>query len=179
MPSEQAAGNPKYNSDIYAVGMIAIQALTLTHPAHLPSDPRTGEMIWEDKAKVSPALIAILRKMVRDNFRERYQSTTEVLQALKSLSGTSSPQLSKRSQVKDKPPTNPSSLSEQEDSTQVWSDSSTAQDEEDSTQVWSDSSTAQDEDDSTQVWSDSSTAQDEDDSTQVWSDSSTLQDKND
>ena len=163
MPSEQAAGNPKYNSDIYAVGMIAIQALTLTHPAHLPSDPRTGEMIWEDKAKASPALIAILRKMVHDNFRERYQSTTEVLQALQSLSGTSSPKVSKHSRIKDKPPTNHSPLPEQEDSTQVWSDSSTAQDEEDSTQVWSDSTTPQDEDDSTQVWSDSSTPQDKND----------------
>ncbi|NJL10998.1 MAG: serine/threonine protein kinase, partial [Calothrix sp. SM1_7_51] len=28
MPSEQACGNPRYSSDIYAVGMIGIQALT-------------------------------------------------------------------------------------------------------------------------------------------------------
>ncbi|HEY9665869.1 MAG TPA: serine/threonine-protein kinase, partial [Coleofasciculaceae cyanobacterium] len=76
MPNEQAAGTPKYNSDIYALGMIAIQALTVLHPANVPSNPATGEIIWEDKAAVSPELAAIITKMVRYNFRDRYQSAT-------------------------------------------------------------------------------------------------------
>ncbi|MHC5730371.1 MAG: protein kinase domain-containing protein, partial [Nostoc sp.] len=56
MPSEQAKGKPKLCSDIYAVGMIGIQALTGLIPEQLQEDPNTGEVIWRDKAQVSGAL---------------------------------------------------------------------------------------------------------------------------
>ena len=81
MPSEQLAGNPKFNSDIYALGMICIQAITGIYPHELQKDP---EVIWNKQA-ISPKLAAILDKMVCYDFRLRYQSATEVLQALKSL----------------------------------------------------------------------------------------------
>ncbi|HEY9830010.1 MAG TPA: serine/threonine-protein kinase [Stenomitos sp.] len=142
MPNEQAAGNPKYNSDIYALGMIAIQALTVTHPAHLPSSPSTGEVIWEDKATVSPQLAAIIKKMVRYNFRARYQSATEVLEAIKTLNAELPPDFSNLSQVKDKPRTNSSSSEDTpwqnpRDSTHIWSEVDTPQDVQDSTHIWS------------------------------------------
>ncbi|WP_316435642.1 serine/threonine-protein kinase [Leptolyngbya sp. NK1-12] len=79
MPSEQMAGRPKFCSDLYAVGMIGIQALTGAHPRELPEDPRTCELLWHDRAAVSPELTAILDKLVRYDFRERYQSALEVL----------------------------------------------------------------------------------------------------
>ncbi|RCJ35291.1 serine/threonine protein kinase [Nostoc punctiforme NIES-2108] len=84
MPSEQAKGKPKLCSDIYAVGMIGIQALTGLMPEQLPEDPSTGEVIWRDKAEVSDALANILDTMVRDRYNQRYQSATEALQALNS-----------------------------------------------------------------------------------------------
>lgn len=84
MPSEQAKGKPKLCSDIYAVGMIAIQALTGLIPEQLQEDPNTGEIIWRDQAQVSDALANILDTMVRDRYNQRYQSATEALQALNS-----------------------------------------------------------------------------------------------
>lgn len=79
MPSEQMAGKPRFCSDLYAVGMIGIQALTGAHPRELPEDPRTSELLWHDRANVSVELAAILDKLVRYDFRQRYQSALEVL----------------------------------------------------------------------------------------------------
>ncbi|MEH2282343.1 MAG: serine/threonine-protein kinase [Nostoc sp.] len=89
MPSEQAKGKPKLSSDIYAVGMIGIQALTGLIPEQLPEEPSTGEVIWRDRAQVSDALANILDTMVRDRYNQRYQSATEALQALNSDRGLS------------------------------------------------------------------------------------------
>ncbi|PSB56073.1 serine/threonine protein kinase, partial [filamentous cyanobacterium CCP1] len=85
MPSEQMAGKPRFCSDLYAVGMIGIQALTGLHPKSLPEDARTSEIIWRDRAEVSPRLGDILDKMVRYDFRERDQTALEVLADLNPL----------------------------------------------------------------------------------------------
>lgn len=85
MPNEQCAGNPRFNSDVYAVGMIGIQALTGLSPSQLTQDKNTGEIPWKHRAQVSYALAEVLSKMVRYDFRKRYQSATEVLQALQNL----------------------------------------------------------------------------------------------
>ncbi len=79
---EQLMGQPVLNSDIYALGMIAIQAVTGLVPTQLRKDPITYEIRWRDYARVSGELAAILDKMVRHNSSERYQSAVEVLQAL-------------------------------------------------------------------------------------------------
>src|SRR4028119_1967053 len=88
-PSEQANGNPRLSSDIYSLGMVAIQALTGLTPNQLPIDPDTDEISWQDKASVSPELAKVLDKMVRYDFRERYQSAASALQALKDLTEAS------------------------------------------------------------------------------------------
>ncbi len=87
-PSEQANGNPKLSSDIYAVGMVGIQALTGISPDQLPINPDTSEISWQDQLSVSPELANVVDKMVRYDFRERYQSATSALQALKDLTVT-------------------------------------------------------------------------------------------
>ncbi|MDZ8107853.1 MAG: serine/threonine-protein kinase [Nostoc sp. DedQUE12a] len=84
MPSEQAKGKPKLSSDIYAVGMIGIQALTGLIPSQLQEDPNTGEVIWRHHAQVSDAFADILDKMVCDRHSQRYQSAAEALEALNS-----------------------------------------------------------------------------------------------
>ncbi|MEH2349237.1 MAG: bifunctional serine/threonine-protein kinase/formylglycine-generating enzyme family protein [Nostoc sp.] len=82
MPSEQAAGQPKLNSDVYAVGMLGIQALTGLQPHELPKDPTDGEVIWRNWANVSEKLADVLNKMVSYHFRDRYLSAVEALEAL-------------------------------------------------------------------------------------------------
>jgi serine/threonine protein kinase len=82
MPSEQCAGRPTYNSDIYALGMVAIKALTGYGPTDLPTDPATGELVWRDKAQVSNGLAMVLTRMVRYHYTQRYQSVREVNQGI-------------------------------------------------------------------------------------------------
>ncbi len=82
MPSEQAFGDPKLSSDIYAVGMLGIYALTGIPPHELPINPTNGEIIWQEWAQVNNKTADILIKMVRYSFRERYQSAFDALEAI-------------------------------------------------------------------------------------------------
>jgi serine/threonine protein kinase len=76
------------NYDIYAVGMIGIQALTGIEPQDLPTDPKTGEIVWrfatpkKAMVKVSDGLAQVLTKMVRHDSAERYTKTSEVYKDL-------------------------------------------------------------------------------------------------
>lgn len=84
MPTEQARGKPRFASDIYAVGMIAVQALTGVHPLQLPED-ENGETLWLDRANCSPRLGAIISKMICYHFKDRYHSAQEILTNLNIL----------------------------------------------------------------------------------------------
>ncbi|MGB3650232.1 MAG: protein kinase, partial [Rivularia sp. (in: cyanobacteria)] len=84
MPDEQANGKPRLCSDVYAVGMLGIQALTGKSPRELPFDPNTGELIWRDSANVSDLLAEVLTGMVRHHFSQRYQTAAAALIALRS-----------------------------------------------------------------------------------------------
>ena len=88
MPTEQGRGSPRLNSDIYALGMMAIQAATGLNIRQFQEDAKTGEIIWQPWARdISDGLAFILAKMVRHYFVDRYQSTQEVVQDIeKSLS---------------------------------------------------------------------------------------------
>lgn len=85
MPSEQANGMPKLSSDVYALGIIAIQALTGMIPQQVPTDENTGDLIWRYEVEVSSNFAKVLDKMVRYHFSLRYQSAEEALQAVKGL----------------------------------------------------------------------------------------------
>ena len=82
MPSEQANGKPRLCSDVYAVGMIGIQALTGKPPRGLPLDPSSGEVMWLQESNVSQKMAQVLTNMVRCNFSQRYQTAGEALKAL-------------------------------------------------------------------------------------------------
>ncbi|MEH2247559.1 CHASE2 domain-containing protein [Nostoc sp.] len=84
-PPEQFAGHPRLCSDIYALGMIGIQAITGIPPQELHPDPETGNVMWRQTAPVSEELAAILDKMVCYHFSDRYQSAAAVLQDLKRM----------------------------------------------------------------------------------------------
>ncbi|NJR49857.1 MAG: serine/threonine protein kinase [Leptolyngbyaceae cyanobacterium CSU_1_3] len=83
--SEQCLGKPQYNSDIYSLGVIGIQALTGARPSQLPQDPNTCELIWRDQAIVGDGLATVLEKMTKFQFGQRYHSATEVLDALEQV----------------------------------------------------------------------------------------------
>ena len=91
MPSEQSNGKPKLSSDIYAVGMVGIKALTGKNPHNLLTDPKTGNVIWRNEAQVSNHLANILDRMVHEYFPQRYENSTEVLEAL-GFNNSNSPQ---------------------------------------------------------------------------------------
>ncbi|MGB3241163.1 MAG: bifunctional serine/threonine-protein kinase/ABC transporter substrate-binding protein [Geitlerinemataceae cyanobacterium] len=88
MPSEQQCGNPDFCSDIYAVGVTIIQSLIGVNPQRFLRDPETCEIIWiyatpdRPTIQISDRLTEIINKMVRYDFRKRYQSITEILPEL-------------------------------------------------------------------------------------------------
>ncbi|NEO24204.1 serine/threonine-protein kinase, partial [Moorena sp. SIO4A5] len=104
IPTEQILGKPRPCSDLYAVGMIAIEALTGLKPIHLEEDPLTGEALWQDYATVTKDFAGIIQQMVRYYFKDRYQSADQVLEALHSLTSSKS---SINLSMSSAPPTSP------------------------------------------------------------------------
>lgn len=80
-PPEQMQGIPRLNSDIYALGMTTIELLIKKPPREIVRDGRDFA-ISPESGLAPPWLIDILNKMVRTDFRERYQSVEEVLKDL-------------------------------------------------------------------------------------------------
>ncbi len=94
-PPEQLLGHPRLNSDIYALGMIGIEALTGIPAREFQRNPRgelifksdshDDEVIWYKLANISEKLAPVLDKMIAYDFIQRYQSASEVLQSLQSV----------------------------------------------------------------------------------------------
>ena len=85
MPSEQAVGQPVYATDLYSLGVTAIYLLTGKLPQELPTDPRTGMIIWQGSAPgVSPGLASVLDKAIQPHPRDRFSTAREMLNALQS-----------------------------------------------------------------------------------------------
>ncbi len=82
MPNEQLAGQPCLSSDIYAVGILALQALTGRDPKRIPKDPTTSELMWRELVSIRPELATVIDKMVRYDYRQRYADAKEALTAL-------------------------------------------------------------------------------------------------
>ncbi len=95
MPIEQFEYNPQLNSDIYALGIMGIQAITGLPSSELSKlkneeNGNKREIFWRHLTNCSTALADILDKMVRYDYRERYQSATEVIADLKQISNNPS-----------------------------------------------------------------------------------------
>ncbi|WP_051030563.1 protein kinase domain-containing protein [Halothece sp. PCC 7418] len=98
MPTEQIRGKPRPSSDIFALGMVAIQAITGVNPIDLPED-ENGKVVWQQieneagelqpRVTVSSGLANVLSKMIHHDFKDRYQSAREVIEALEKLTTNS------------------------------------------------------------------------------------------
>ncbi len=85
MPSEQAVGRPVYSSDLYSLGLTMIYLLTGKIPQELPTDPRTGDILWLQFARnVNPTLATVLNKAIQPHINGRYITAKEMLAALDS-----------------------------------------------------------------------------------------------
>jgi eukaryotic-like serine/threonine-protein kinase len=89
IPYEQEQHATQFNSDLYAVGVIAIQALT--GKFLIDRDPHSYELNWRDGVKIDLRMMDIIDKMVRPDYRDRYQSVLEVLANLQSFALTQIP----------------------------------------------------------------------------------------
>ncbi len=81
MAPEQAQGRPRANSDLYALGMIGIEAFIGKNPTQFTQTAQ-GEIDWQEEVPVSPVLGDVLQQMVRYHFQYRYQSAEDVLKEL-------------------------------------------------------------------------------------------------
>ena len=88
MPMEQMMGRPSFHSDIYALGVVAIQALTGANPHEFGVDD-SGELVWRNRLNsrvtYQPRFLELLNKMVRYRYQERYAAAELVLSDLQKL----------------------------------------------------------------------------------------------
>jgi serine/threonine protein kinase len=89
-PLEQLQGLPCAASDVYAIGMIAVQALTGKHPTQFQIDPQTGGVLWlphyeEAIVALNRGLIGVVNRMVQWDLSRRFSSAGEALQALQTV----------------------------------------------------------------------------------------------
>jgi len=81
MPIEQEQSRPRPNSDIYALGMIGIQALTGSNPTQLLENSDTGDLITTSGARQRCASLRPHQDGAL-SLQDRYQTAAEALQAL-------------------------------------------------------------------------------------------------
>lgn len=90
-PSNTTAAWSEPSLDIYATGMIGIQALTGIKPRDLAIDRLSNEVIWRfatlnnPGVKVSPELAEILDRMICHQPEARYPDVSQAIQSLRDL----------------------------------------------------------------------------------------------
>jgi serine/threonine protein kinase len=90
MPREQQAGQPCFASDLYAVGMVALQALTGKLPSQFSRDPATGTLQFSELGDrpLSSALQMVLKCLLHEDPRQRYRDASIALRHITALGDT-------------------------------------------------------------------------------------------
>jgi eukaryotic-like serine/threonine-protein kinase len=84
-PEEQQYGQPELASDVYAVGKIAIQAITGLSPTQLRRNPNTMAWEWRKYCNVTDGFAQVLNRMVELLAARRYQNAAQALAAVQSI----------------------------------------------------------------------------------------------
>ncbi|NET62036.1 MAG: serine/threonine protein kinase [Symploca sp. SIO2E6] len=84
-PEQLQQGMASANSDLYALAATALVLLTGKEPTQL-IEPQSMKWDWQREVNLSPRLGDILDRMLQRKPSDRFESATEVLQALKSHS---------------------------------------------------------------------------------------------
>ncbi|EKQ70888.1 serine/threonine protein kinase [Leptolyngbyaceae cyanobacterium JSC-12] len=90
-PLEQLQGLPCPASDVYAIGMIAIQLLTGVQPTEFRVNPQTTvEILWKEHlppsiSRLQQGLVALLDNMVQWDVSQRFANAEQALMALQDL----------------------------------------------------------------------------------------------
>ncbi|MGQ9871014.1 serine/threonine protein kinase [Leptodesmis sp.] len=94
-PLEQLQGLPCPASDVYAIGIIAIQALTGVQPAQLKIDLEAKKVVWHKhyhpKSTVERQLVKILDTMIEWDLSRRYRTAAEALTAIQEVASSPIP----------------------------------------------------------------------------------------
>ncbi|MDA0265424.1 MAG: CHASE2 domain-containing protein [Cyanobacteria bacterium] len=89
-PAEQLSGRPRYSSDLYALGITAIQALTGRSPMAIPEHPETGELCWQELVPdLRPGLGIFLSRLAHSSVYQRYTAAEIALDDLGRLDSLS------------------------------------------------------------------------------------------
>jgi len=79
---EQKTGQAVQGSDLYALGLIVLQALTGKPPRDLSIDSNSGEIVWRHLVKVNESVANVLNKLVCQDYEKRYGKIRDVLRDL-------------------------------------------------------------------------------------------------
>ncbi|MGC1309615.1 MAG: D-alanyl-D-alanine carboxypeptidase family protein [Phormidesmis sp.] len=86
MAPEQLQANPQPSSDLYALGLIAIEALTGCHHHEFTYDPHTGLRWREELARcetsISLPLAEFIDRLIRHDWQGRFTTAAEALSTL-------------------------------------------------------------------------------------------------
>ncbi|MEL7409410.1 MAG: tetratricopeptide repeat protein, partial [Cyanobacteria bacterium J06558_2] len=82
---EQIAGRPTISSDLYALGMIVVEAFTGIKPSTFSRDSQTGKLLWTQQINLERRLIKVVDKMIEPDLGRRYQSADKVAQDLQKI----------------------------------------------------------------------------------------------
>ncbi|MDM7325565.1 MAG: AAA-like domain-containing protein [Thermosynechococcus sp. Uc] len=84
MAPEQAQGRPRPASDLYSLGMVAVQALTGLNPLQLTQDPY-GYWCWQAAEPVGDRLVQFVNKLIHPSPYERFATATDALASLQQV----------------------------------------------------------------------------------------------